>query len=119
MNRVYVGSHAGSAGLQLAWPLQLSQWRIAPRMGLLYQHQKLDAFSETVTSPRPLAAAYGIDGAGAAFNTLQAYGSVTIARAFRHQGVTYAPGLEAAPFRCLQKGRSSAPFLQHEPATRS
>lgn len=86
--------NGGSAGLQLAWPLTMGQWRVAPRIGALYQHQTLDGFNEAVVSDRPLAAAYGVDGRKSTFNATQAYGAVSLSRDFVGARMTYTPSFD-------------------------
>ncbi|ULU24090.1 autotransporter outer membrane beta-barrel domain-containing protein [Dyella terrae] len=80
-----------SAAVQAAWPLAAAQWQITPAVGALYQHQTLDAFSETVTSTSPLASAFGVNGAHTTYNTMQPYAKVSFATAFVAQGVSYVP----------------------------
>ena len=83
-----------SAGLQAAWPIQLTQWQLAPKLGVLYQHQALDSFRESLTSSNPLAPAFAVEGAHSTYNSLQPYAAVSFTRAFNAGQVTYIPALE-------------------------
>ena len=82
-------SYAG--GLQAAWPMRAAAWTITPKLGVLYQHQQLDGFSEVLSSSNPLASAYVITGASSRFTTVQPYAGVDFARSFRAGGVDYVP----------------------------
>ncbi|HEV2680696.1 MAG TPA: autotransporter outer membrane beta-barrel domain-containing protein, partial [Rhodanobacter sp.] len=83
-----------SAGLQAAWPMQLDQWQLAPKLGVLYQHQALDSFGESLVSSNPLAPAFAVQGAHSTYNSLQPYAGVSFSRAFHVGQVTYIPSLE-------------------------
>jgi len=87
--------HAVSVGLQAAWPLQLSGWQLTPKLGVLYQHQSMDAFSESVASTSPLAPAFAIHGNQATYTSLQPYGAVALTHSFVFEGITYVPELNA------------------------
>ncbi len=83
-----------SAGLQAAWPMQLAQYQLAPKLGVLYQHQALDSFRESLVSSNPLAPAFAVQGAHSTYNSLQPYAGVFFSRAFHVGQVTYIPSLE-------------------------
>lgn len=86
-----VDSRASTVGVQLAWPWLAAHWHFAPTMGVLYQHHAMEDVHETVVSTRPLADSFGLDGHHETFDTLQAYGSVSLGREFQHRQVTYVP----------------------------
>lgn len=80
-----------SAALQVAWPLQLAQWQLTPKAGVLYQRQTLDGFSETLTSSNPEAAGFPVDGTRSRYTALQPYAIMAIEHSFVAHGVTYVP----------------------------
>ena len=80
-----------SAGLQAAWPLQLAQWQLTPKLGALYQRQTLDGFSETLNSTNPQAASFPVDGTTSRYTDLQPYALLAIEHSFVAHGVTYVP----------------------------
>ncbi|GLQ47938.1 hypothetical protein GCM10007862_29890 [Dyella lipolytica] len=80
-----------SAAVQAAWPFQLSQWQLTPKVGAIYQRQTLDGFSETLYSTNPNASSFPVDGARSRYTTLQPYADMAIEHSFVAQGVTYVP----------------------------
>jgi outer membrane autotransporter protein len=86
--------NTAAAALQAAWPLQAAQWEITPKLGVLYQHQKLDGFDESVVSANPLAPAFAIDGSRATYSTVQPYADVAFSRVFQAQNITYVPSFD-------------------------
>jgi fibronectin-binding autotransporter adhesin len=80
-----------SAGLQAAWPLQLAQWQLTPKVGALFQRQTLDGFSETLNSTNPEAANFPVDGTSSRYIDLQPYALLAIEQSFVAHGVTYVP----------------------------
>lgn len=82
---------ATSAALQVAWPIALTQWQVTPAIGALYQHQRLDAFDETVSSTHPLADAFALHGKDSTYNTLQPYARISFSRGFDAGGIHYLP----------------------------
>ena len=83
-----------SGGVQIAWPWQAGGWWLTPKVGALYQHQTLDAFTEQVNSPSPVASAYGVSGARGTYNAWQPYAQMTLAHPFQVRGVRYTPQIE-------------------------
>jgi outer membrane autotransporter protein len=83
-----------AAAVQAAWPLRVAQWAITPKFGLLYQHQKLDGFDESVISTNPLAPAFAIDGTHSTYSTVQPYADVAFSRSFQLQDITYVPSFD-------------------------
>lgn len=79
-----------SAGLQAAWPLRTATWQLAPRAGLLYQHQSLGGFNERVLSTDPLASAFALDASSNAHTSLQPYLAFAATHGFQVGGVDYA-----------------------------
>ncbi len=86
--------NTGAAALQAAWPLQAGQWQITPKLGVLYQHQKLDGFDESVISTNPLAPAFAIDGTRSTYSTVQPYAAVALSSAFQIHDITYVPSFD-------------------------
>lgn len=82
-----------SGALQVAWPLQLAEWRLSPRLGVLYQHQQMDGFAETVVSNNPSAPAFALNAERSTYTSLQPYFALSIARDFQFQDITYLPAL--------------------------
>jgi uncharacterized protein with beta-barrel porin domain len=80
-----------SGALQAAWPLQLSQWQLIPKVGALYQRQTLDGFSETLVSTNAQAPYFPVIGSRSSYITLQPYAVMAIEHSFVAQGVTYVP----------------------------
>ncbi len=80
-----------AGGAQVAWPLQSGAWTITPKAGALYQHQRLDGFSETLPNSNPLASAYAIHGEQSTYSTLQPYAGVDVSSSFQAGGVMYLP----------------------------
>jgi uncharacterized protein with beta-barrel porin domain len=80
-----------SAALQVAWPMAVSQWQLTPAVGALYQHQRLDSFSDTVISGNPLASAFALEGARTTYSTMQPYANVSFTRPFTAGGISYIP----------------------------
>jgi fibronectin-binding autotransporter adhesin len=85
------GGNTLSAGLQAAWPLQLQQWQLTPKVGALYQRQTLDGFSETLNSSSPVASSFPVDGTRSRYNALQPYALMAVEHSFVAYGVTYVP----------------------------
>jgi outer membrane autotransporter protein len=83
-----------SAGLQAAWPITLSDGNLTPKVGVLYQHQKLDGFHETVASSNPLASAFGVDSTGSVATSLQPYGAIAWSGMFTSGTTTWVPDIE-------------------------
>lgn len=84
-----------AGGVQVAWPVQADTWSVVPKAGVLYQHQSMDGFAETISGTSPLAPAYAINGARSTYITLQPYTGVNFTRAFQSGEMTYVPSLEA------------------------
>lgn len=84
-----------SAGLQMAWPTALQHGYLAPKVGLLYQHQQMDGFQEQVNGTNPLASAFGITGAQTTANSLQPYASLAWSGQYSRGTVIWMPQLEA------------------------
>jgi fibronectin-binding autotransporter adhesin len=82
-----------SAALQMAWPLQLNAWDVTPKLGMLYQHQQLDSFGESIASTNELAADFPVTGSRSTYTSLQPYLAAAMQRSFMAQGVTYLPQL--------------------------
>ncbi|GLQ49479.1 beta strand repeat-containing protein [Dyella flava] len=82
-----------SAAVQAAYPLQLSQWQLTPKVGVTYQRQTLDGFTETLNSTTPNASSFPVDGARSRYTTLQPYADMVIAHSFVADGVVYVPQL--------------------------
>jgi outer membrane autotransporter protein len=81
-----------SAALQAAWPLQMAQqWLLTPKVGVLYQHQTLDSFSETLNSTNLEASYFPVNGTRSSYNSLQPYALMAIEHAFAVGGVIYVP----------------------------
>jgi len=80
-----------SAAVQAAWPLQLSQWRLTPKVGALYQQQTLNGFDETVFSSNANASSFPVDGSAHRYDALLPYAAMAIEHSFVAQGVTYVP----------------------------
>ncbi|GAB2579812.1 hypothetical protein GCM10027066_22630 [Dyella jejuensis] len=80
-----------SGALQAAWPLQLAQWQLAPKIGALYQRQVMNGFSETLASDNPAAPDFPVNGSRSRYITLQPYAAFGFVRSFMAQGVTYVP----------------------------
>jgi fibronectin-binding autotransporter adhesin len=85
------GGNMQSAAVQAAWPLQLTQWQLTPKVGAVYQRQTLDGFSETLFSTNPNAASFPVDGTRSRYTTLQPYGAMSIERSFTAGNVIYVP----------------------------
>ena len=88
------GGRTLSGGLQAAWPIAFSGGQLTPKLGVLYQHQTLDGFSERVASTSPLAPAYAVTGTQSTATSLQPYAALVFASTFRAHSVTYVPQLE-------------------------
>ncbi|GGA40603.1 autotransporter-associated beta strand repeat-containing protein [Dyella nitratireducens] len=84
-----------SAALQAAWPMHIALWQWTPKVGLLYQHQSLDGFTETQPDSNPLASAYAVDGAHSTYNTMLPYVAMTLSGVFHYRDVTYVPAFTA------------------------
>jgi autotransporter-associated beta strand protein len=82
-----------SAGVQAAWPLQVTQWQLTPKLGALYQRQTLGGFAETLNSTNALASSFPVDGARSRYTSLQPYALLAIDHRFVASGVTYLPEL--------------------------
>ncbi|WP_423372808.1 autotransporter-associated beta strand repeat-containing protein [Dyella acidisoli] len=85
------GGNMLSAAVQAAWPLQLAQWQLTPKIGALYQRQTLDGFSEALNSTNPDASSFPVDGKRSRYNALQPYAAMAIEHSFVAHGVTYVP----------------------------
>jgi hypothetical protein len=83
-----------AAALQIARPISAAQWQVTPAVGVLYQHQRLDGFDETVNSTDPLASAFALRGMHSTYVTVQPYAAVSFARPFVASGITYMPQFE-------------------------
>jgi fibronectin-binding autotransporter adhesin len=99
-----------AAALQAAWPLVAAQWQVTPAIGALYQHQSLDAFSESIPSSNPLAGQFAVQGAHSTYNTLQPYALVSFSRPFTAQGVSYIPQFNVG-YRYDTRG-ANTPYVQ-------
>jgi outer membrane autotransporter protein len=82
-----------STGIQAAWALQLAAWQLTPKLGMLYQHQRMDSFAETLGSGSPLTPAFTIKGARSRYATLQPYGALSIKHTFTYRGISFIPAL--------------------------
>jgi len=80
-----------STALQVAWPLQATQWQFTPKVGALYQRQTLAGFNETLNSTNPEAASFPVDEMRSRYTTLQPYALMAIEHSFVADGVTYVP----------------------------
>jgi uncharacterized protein with beta-barrel porin domain len=80
-----------SGALQAAWPLQLSQWQLTPKVGALYQRQTLDGFNEALVSTNAAAPYFPVTGSRSSYITLQPYAVMAIEHSFAAHGVTYVP----------------------------
>ncbi|QAU23143.1 autotransporter outer membrane beta-barrel domain-containing protein [Dyella sp. M7H15-1] len=85
------GGHMLSAALQAAWPVQLAQWQLTPKVGVLYQQQTLDGFGEALNSTNPEASSFPVDGTRSRYTTLQPYAVMALEHSFVAHGVTYVP----------------------------
>ncbi|RDS81737.1 hypothetical protein DWU98_11000 [Dyella monticola] len=85
------GGNMQSAAFQAAWPLQLTQWQLTPKVGALYQRQTLDGFSETLNSTTFTASNFPVDGTRSRYTALQPYAVMAIEHSFVAHGITYVP----------------------------
>lgn len=84
------GGSTTAAGVQVAWPVQAGRWVVAPALGALYQHQRLDGFSESTGSDSPLAQAFLLQGSRSHFDMLQPFAKLQLTHAFDVGGVSYS-----------------------------
>lgn len=80
-----------AAALQVAWPMRAAQWQVTPVVGVLYQHQSLDGFNETVNSISPLASSFALQGRDSTYNSTQPYAAVSFTRPFTAGHISYVP----------------------------
>ena len=98
-----------SAGLQAAWPMALGNGSLTPKVGVLYQHQRLDGFKEYVASSISLASAFGVEGSHTTATSVQPYAAVAYTATLQSGSVTYVPEVEAGYF---YQARDDDPAVQ-------
>lgn len=84
-----------SAGLQAAWPITVSTTgSLTPKVGVLYQHQRLGGFDGQVASSNPLAPAFGVEGSRTTWTSVQPYAGLNYSANLQSGSVTWVPEVE-------------------------
>ncbi|MFC4525098.1 autotransporter-associated beta strand repeat-containing protein [Dyella halodurans] len=98
---------AYNAALQAAWPIHAGGAQITPKVGVMYQNQRMDGFSETVVSSSQLASAYGVSSADSRENQLNAFAGLSFVRAFKAGGIDYVPSIDVGYQYAMRSTASS------------